>query len=96
MRLLFLAIVLTLASMPASAAETWILWVEAPLGSDQWSIVSIPQPRFKAKDECERRARYLNEMERLIARMERATGDSRDEFSCLPDTVDPRPEGALR
>lgn len=93
-RLSVVALVLTLAPMQAWAE--WVMWVEAPLGSDQWSIASIPQPRFKAKGECEKRAQQLNDTERLLAKIERMTGESRDVFSCLPDTVDPRPEGALR
>jgi hypothetical protein len=87
--------VLTLTTT-AGAEPAWVLWVEAPASSDQWSIAAIPQSRFKTKEECERRAHDLNESEQLVARMERMTGDSRDVFSCLPDTVDPRPEGALR
>ena len=93
-RLSVVALVLTLA--PTQAWAEWVMWVEAPLGSDQWSIASIPQPRFKAKGECEKRAQQLNDTERLLAKIERMTGESRDVFSCLPDTVDPRPEGALR
>ena len=96
MRFPLLATELALAPVKASAAEIWVLWVEAPAASDQWSIASIPPSRFTVKDECERRARYLNESERAIARMQRTTGESGDAFSCLPDTVDPRPEGALR
>jgi hypothetical protein len=89
-------LVLTLASMQTWAGQTWVLWVEAPTGSDQWSVVSIPQPRFKAKGECEKRAQQLNDTEQLLAKIERTTGDARDAFSCLPDIVDPRPERALR
>ena len=96
MQLLILTIAATLGPIQAQPAQAWVLWVEAPAGSDQWSIASIPPSRFDARDECERRARHLNESERAIARMERATGESGDVFSCLPDTVDPRPEGALR
>jgi hypothetical protein len=93
-RLFVVLIVLTLAPMQAWAE--WVMWVEAPVGSDQWSIAAITQARFKAKQECELRAQKLNESEAAIANMERMTGDSRDVFTCLPDTVDPRPEAALR
>ena len=88
--------VLGLLSVPAWAGQTWLLWVEAPVGSDQWSVASIPQPRFNAKDDCEKRARQFNETEQLLAKMERRIGEAQDQFTCLPDTVDPRPEGALR
>jgi hypothetical protein len=80
----------------AWAEPAWVLWVEAPLGSDEWSVARIPQARFAVKDECDRRAQRLNESELAIAKMERSGGESRDVFTCLPDTVDPRPEGALR
>ena len=93
-RLSVVVIVLTFA--PTTGWAEWVMWVEAPVGSDQWSIASVREPRFKAKEECERRAQTLNDSEATIAKMERMTGDSRDVFTCLPDTVDPRPEGALR
>jgi hypothetical protein len=80
----------------AGGGATWVLWVEAPANSDQWSVAAIPQPRFETRDECDRRARNFNETVELVGRMEGTTGDARDVFSCLPDTVDPRPEGALR
>jgi hypothetical protein len=90
-------IVLTLAPMQTAwAVEAWVLWVEAPVGSDQWSIASVREARFKAKEECERSAQNLNGFEATMAKAERMTGDARDVFTCLPDTVDPRPEGALR
>ena len=85
-----------LISASLEAAEcVWVLWVESPAGSDQWSVATIPQPRFTARDECERQADALNTFERTIAKMERVSGDTTDVFSCLPCTVDPRPEGAL-
>jgi hypothetical protein len=94
-RLPLVVFVLTLAPMHVAWAA-WVLWVEAPVGSDQWSIAGTSASKFTAKDECERHALKLNEFEATIAKMERMTGDSRDVFTCLPDTVDPRPEGALR
>ena len=69
----------------------WVLWVEAPVGSDQWSVARIASPRFTARETCEDKARELNDLERSIATMQRSTGEARDQFSCLPDTVDPRP-----
>jgi len=98
MRLVILASTLALLLCPVAAwAEpAWVLWVEAPLGSDEWSVARIPEARFAVKDECDQRAQQLNESERAIATMERSGGESRDVFTCLPDTVDPRPEGALR
>jgi hypothetical protein len=96
-RLSVVVTVLTFAPMHVAwAAQLWVLWAETPIGSDQWNIVSISKSRFTAMDECERQAQKLNEFEMTMAKMERMTGDSRDLFTCLPDTVDPRPEGALR
>jgi hypothetical protein len=94
-RVFVVIIVLTLAPMQAASAE-WVLWVEAPAGSDQWSIADMSPSKFAAENECKRHALALNEFEVTMAKAERMTGDSRDVFSCLPDTVDPRPEGALR
>jgi len=77
----------------ASAECAWVLWVEAPAGSDHWSIASIPVPRFKVKEDCQRRAQGLNDLELMFSKME--SSEAHDLFSCLPDTVDPRPERAL-
>jgi hypothetical protein len=79
----------------AHAECAWVLWVEAPVGSDEWSIPSVAQTRFTARENCERRAEDLNSFELLMARGERQRGEARDHFSCLPCTVDPRPEAAL-
>jgi len=96
-RLSVVVLVLTCAPMhTARGGQAWVLWVEAPVGSDQWSIARTSASKFTARGECERRALKLAEFEATIARMERMTGDSRDMFTCLPDSVDPRPEGALR
>lgn len=73
----------------------WVLWVEAPAGSDQWSIAHVPEARFGLKPDCERQAERLNAFEALLASGERPSGALRDQFSCLPCTVDPRPESAL-
>jgi hypothetical protein len=72
-------------------AAAWVLWVEEPVGSDQWSTAHIAAPRFDSRDACEHKADELNERERAIATMQRSVGGARDQFSCLPDTVDPRP-----
>ena len=81
------------AAMWASAEGTWTLWVEEPAGSDQWSRAHIPEPRFKVKEDCERTAQAFNDLELTFAEGERA--EAHDVFSCLPDTVDPRPEAAV-
>ena len=71
-------------------------WVEGPTGSDQWSVASVPQPRFAAREDCQRRADDLNAFELTMHRVQGTTGDAQDAYSCQPCTVDPRPEGALR
>jgi hypothetical protein len=78
----------------APAASEWVLWVESPAGSDQWSVARTS--KFNDKGECERRAQYLNDLELAVAQMGRMGRDARDMFHCLPSGVDPRPEGALR
>ena len=95
-RILALPIVaLALGTVCTSAEEliaaAWVLWVEEPVGSDQWSIAHMAAPRFDSRDACEHKADELNERERAIATMQRSVGGARDQFSCLPDTVDPRP-----
>jgi hypothetical protein len=91
----FVALFLLLVPATASAECPWVLWVEAPVGSDQWSIASVPQPRFTASKDCQRFADDLNAFELSMHKMQGSGGEARDEFSCLPCTLDPRPEGAL-
>ena len=79
----------------ASAECPWLLWVEAPLGSDQWSVVRIPQSQFGAREECQRQADDLNAFELTMAKGEFTAGAAHNVFTCFPCTVDPRPEGAL-
>jgi hypothetical protein len=79
----------------ASAECAWVLWVEAPTGSDQWSLASVPQSRFAAKEDCQRRADDLNAFQLTMHRAEGTSGEAQDAYSCQPCTVDPRPEGAL-
>jgi hypothetical protein len=78
-----------------SAECAWVLWVEAPVGSDQWSVVRDPQSEFGAREECQRHADDLNALELTMAKGEFTAGAAHDIFTCFPCTVDPRPEGAL-
>ena len=90
-----LLILITLLPASAFADCAWVLWVEAPEGSDQWSVARIPQSRFGVRDECQRNADALNALELTMAKGEFAAGATHDVFTCFPCTVDPRPEGAL-
>jgi len=54
-----------------------------------------PPGSLHTRKECERQADNLIAFERTVARMQRVSCDTIDAFSCLPCTVDPRPEGAL-
>ena len=88
-----LAVSWAFAQAFGSTEGAWLLWTETPAGSDLWSVVRIAQPTFDSAEECHRRAQELNDLEVAFARMQRAGAHAL--FACLPDTVDPRPEGAL-
>ena len=90
-----LSLLLVLGPTMAFAECEWVLWVEGPVGSDQWSVASGPQSRFTASKECQRVAADLNANELTMVKGQGTSSDTRDEFSCLPCTVDPRPEAAL-
>lgn len=83
--------VLLAIAASAHAHCEWVLWVESPVGSDQWSVARATQSAFEAKGDGDRRAEALNDLERTVAEIERSTGEARDLFTCLPRTVDPRP-----
>jgi len=90
------SIVLLLMLTASALAECpWVLWVEAPMGSDQWSVVRIPQSDFRTREECQQHAADLNALEVTLTKGEFTTGATHDVFTCFPCTVDPRPEGAL-
>lgn len=77
----------------AHAGATWVIWSESPEGSDLWSAVRTAPPAFESAEQCRRRAQEFNDLEVAFAKMQGA--QAHDVFVCLPDTVDPRPEGAL-
>ena len=92
-----LGVIFLLALVTSARAECeWLLWVESPTGSDLWSVASVPQSRFAAREDCQRRAADLNAFELTMTRGEFTGGAAHGVFTCFPCTVDPRPEGALR
>ena len=91
-RIAVAAMVATALATPSLEAA-WMLWVESPEGSDLWTKVTMGLPQFESAEECARRAQELNALEAAFAKMQGAR--IHDLFTCLPDTVDPRPEGAL-
>jgi hypothetical protein len=95
MRVLLAPLLFLVLTASASAECAWVLWVEAPQGSDQWSIASVPQSRFTSKEGCQHLADDLNAFELTMGKMQRADGDAHDAFTCFPCTVDPRPEAAV-
>jgi hypothetical protein len=86
-------VLLAIAASGAAAEADYLLWVESPGGSDLWSRVRIRRDSYESAEECRRRAQELNDLEATFAKMQEA--QAHDIFTCLPDTVDPRPEGAL-
>jgi hypothetical protein len=95
MRVLITVVCSLMFTTSAHAECAWVLWVEAPTGSDQWSIATVPQSRFTSKEHCQRSADDLNVFELTLHKMQRTGGEAHDAYSCQPCTVDPRPEGAL-
>jgi hypothetical protein len=95
---MLVALVLVLAPISASAECPWVLWVEAPVGSDQWSIASVPQTRFTASNDCQRFADDLNAFERTRARCTGraatpATSSAVSRAQSIRDRKDPHPRG---
>jgi hypothetical protein len=79
----------------ASVQCAWVLWVEAPAGSKQWSVATwVHPPRFTAKEHCEAARTTMNAMKAIDGRMHSLVSEANDAYSCLPDTVDPcKPKG---
>ena len=79
---------------PQATTGTWVLWEERVVGDTrEWRIAGVNQP-FEGKPACERAATDQNDSEftRLLGSDEPAEKVLRAlvNFTCLPDTVDPR------
>lgn len=90
-----------LAPHLAEAACAWVLWVESPMGSNQWKVSTSLKFVYEKRDECERHAQAaLDAKIRRVEDEEKKFGRrlSETEFwTCLPDTMDPRgPKGGPR
>jgi len=74
----------------------WVLWMERPTHSNQWSL-SWTRGAFETKKECDQAARIGSEVEAkalVEAQKRRLTPKPSALYTCLPDTVDPRgPKG---
>ncbi len=83
---------------PQATTGAWVLWEERVVGDTrEWRIARVTQP-FAGKPACERAASDQNDSEfsRLLVSDEPAEKILRAlaNFSCLPDSVDPRgPKG---
>ena len=65
---------LLLATVSVLQAEwPWVLWVEAPGGSDQWGLASGREIQYTAKEHCQRRADALSTFEMEIHQLQGAS-----------------------
>jgi len=93
-------VILMLSAASASAECAWVLWQNLETirriddnrkASTTWAIDSwTPQAAHPSRKDCMDALGRLNKAWPEGAKV----GDTRDRFSCLPDTVDPRgPKG---
>jgi hypothetical protein len=79
---------------PASAECAWVLWMESPVHSKQWSLrYPYDSPAFETKKECDRAAQHAEAIQTsgLTDATKRGLPlEPRSWYVCLPDTVDPR------
>lgn len=84
----YLVLALLLLSVTTASGEcAWVLWMESPSGSGQWTLANTVEIGFPDKAMCERRVREARDLQREA----RETRPGPLAFyACLPDTVDPR------
>ena len=97
MVIILASLLLLLVNASVAHAEcAWMLWVEAPAGSNQWSVATwVQPPRFGTKEYCEHAATVMNALKKVTDFSGQGRDSAADDaYSCLPDTVDPRgPKG---
>ena len=102
---ILIAMLCLLAFATSDAAEcAWVLWMERPTHSNQWSL-SYSRSAYETKKECDQDAKNANDGE-MRAFLEASKIENVQKYgvpqptglyTCLPDTVDPRgPKGGGR
>jgi len=81
-----------------SPERAWVLWMESPVHSKQWSLrYPYDPPAFDTKKECDRAAQHAEATQAsgLTDATKRGLPlEARSWYVCLPDAVDPRgPKG---
>ncbi len=94
-----LALGLLLPAHIAEAACAWVLWMESPVHSKQWSLrYPYDRPAFETKKECDEAAERADAIQTSAAADAANRGtplEPRSWYVCLPDTIDPRgPKGS--
>ncbi len=93
---LLAALSLLTSAVAAHAECAWILWMELPVGSAQWTLGKTPSAAFEKRADCERMAQGAAAVRAAMADEAAKRGEKVENafFVCLPDTVDPRaPKG---
>ena len=85
-------------ALSASAGRAWVLWMESPVHSKQWTLrYPYDPPAFETKRECDQAAQHAEALQTTAVDDATKRGlpvEPGSWYVCLPDTVDPRrPKG---